>query len=513
MNRTSMLLARRSLLALATLPIAVVACAHDGTDTESSSSISAALQAPGVYTFEFGTPTAFASYATFAGLGYNYGIPDGSLGAINTGGTTYDFFGAGALPPCTAAGCVDEGVHPMTGAINGTATVISSTSPKATTPLFGPGAAQSAGATGWIFDNDYAGGGQVVPYFTTSTTVPAGYMMPYHGEYQYLKAEGTTCNGVPCYYAGIGLAVSHDSGASFASIGQIAQLYPPLTNYEPPNAAANVGGGYGSLVLADSFGHHLANPPPAADQATAYFYLFYPDTDPNYLANENPSLCKYYCLAVARAPYLDVIAAVSTTTTNATTAANVASLFTKYYFPTGGTESWTPGTSNAGETAWSGAFTALLPDVGGAMPSVIYDSFADEYIMAFMASDAAIETQDNTGICVRKSTDLIHWSPSTTLGNTPPCVAFFQTAPTTSGGATTYHTDLYPTLMGEGGDPLTGGSAPRVFFQNFDAYENTPTSDNFPAPWKTYSVELDSIPLYVIPPPPPIPPCHGTTCT
>jgi hypothetical protein len=565
MNRTSMV-ARRALVALASLPMLVAACTDESpTATGSAPSVSESLSpefrsgsSSGVvssgpfYLYDFGTATPFATETTFQADGFFYGIPDGSLGAINDGtGKGYTYYGAG----CTR----ESSVNPVTGNVVNTCdeqgvftmTAASLPGPLETAPktvVFGPGAANAGGAPGWIFDHNYAGGGQVVPFSGDTLEISfngsggfhieeipyTDYLMPYHGEYWYEENSGPPSNpgatlpsgspvdinpgsmdtsGVHTYYGGIGLAVGNPT-SGFTSMGQIIQLYPPLTDYlatgmggTGTHSGKNVGGAYGSMVIADENGNHLSNPPPAG--SNAFMYVFYADTDPGAAldadgggGDANPPFCQYYCLAAARAPYGDVIAAVAPRSflgepgLHDDRAATLAGLFKKYY-----QGAWTsPGTSgDPTEQTASGAFTALLEDENGGTPSVLYDSYSGQYLLAFVASKGGHQTLDNLGICIKTSTDLIHWFPSTgpTTGpdkGGPGCAAFYQTSPILDGGTTQYRTDLYTTLIGENGDPLTGGPAPLVFFQNYEPAGNQPDSGDFPM-WST--AVLDSIPVHI----------------
>jgi len=130
-----------------------------------------------------------------------------------------------------------------------------------------------------------------------------GYLMSFHGEYQW-PTQGTSdhlCNKVPCFYSGLGLAVSLDGGKSFQVVGQIFQPVQPLSAFL--GGTRNYGAGYGSLIVPDVNGKHLDNPPP--DPTSAYFYLFFADWGPSL-----PGSCRYgNCMGVARAKYSDVIAA------------------------------------------------------------------------------------------------------------------------------------------------------------------------------------------------------------
>jgi hypothetical protein len=128
-----------------------------------------------------------------------------------------------------------------------------------------------------------------------------GYLMSFHGEYQW-PTQGTSdhlCNKVPCFYSGLGLAVSLDGGKSFQVVGQIFQPVQPLSAFL--GGTRNYGAGYGSLIVPDVNGKHLDNPPP--DPTSAYFFLFFADWGPSL-----PGSCRYgNCMGVARAKYSDVI--------------------------------------------------------------------------------------------------------------------------------------------------------------------------------------------------------------
>jgi hypothetical protein len=494
---------RRVLAAVASITFA--ACAVDSRSTRPEDLAVPASQAdslpvlnPVYYSYAFGTVSHFALHGA---LGFEAGIPDGSLGALATGGTPpYTFFGSGH----NAAG--QEGVYTMTGSLT---TLSSSSSTSA--PLLQPGALASAGATGWNFDRDYAGGGQLVPVTakynllrflgTEEQLTVSNVVMPYHGEFHF----GTDSNNVPCYYGGIGLAVrSATADGNFTPIGQAIQIQPARPAACP--TAGNTGNAFGSMILADGSGVHLQNPPAADQVSDAYFYLFYQDVDPNGgKANDsNPGFCQSGCLAVARASYSAVVAQVSPNPqdidtlpeTAAERAIAVASLFSKYYADSG-TATWTqPGTSGTPDnSAPSGNFTPLFKDEGGIMPSVLFDSTSGQYLLAFQAASDGTQNYDASGICIRTSTDLIHWSPSNAApGASPPACAapFYRTSPDSSGTA---RMDVYPTLIGDTGDPLTGGAAPVVFYQNFPVPSGT-NPNAFPVSGWSVS-ELDSIPVNV----------------
>jgi hypothetical protein len=281
--------------------------------------------------------------------------------------------------------------------------------------------------------------------------------MAYHGEYQWRSsAPNGLCGSVPCFYGGIGLAVSVDDGATFHSAGQIVQGFPPLSTYL--NGNKNFGLGYGSWVLADGAGRYLPAPPP--DPTSAYLYVFYEDFDP-----QNAGPCAYgVCIAVARARLDQVLAAIVPPV--GSNAATVAALFHKY--DAHDADPWSePGTSgDPTENTASGHFTPLVTDGTGYLPSVIWDEAAQVYLMVHQRSVSA--AAQPVLFIVRSSTDLLHWSGP--LATYQPSVG---------------QQPFYPTLVGETGNVLVGGSAPRLFFSQFDVFPD----------WK--NSELMSLPIQI----------------
>ncbi len=101
----------------------------------------------------FGSPVTFATHAELAGYGFSWGPSDGTFGAIPTSGSDYTFYGtAGAAASCTGTPNVN-GAFTFTGTLDHVAG-------SSCRRLFGPG----DGPAGWVFDKDYAGGGQVVRF-------------------------------------------------------------------------------------------------------------------------------------------------------------------------------------------------------------------------------------------------------------------------------------------------------------------------------------------------------------
>jgi hypothetical protein len=372
----------------------------------------------------FGAPITFATHTELVGYGFSFGPSDGQFGAIRTGTTSYTFYGtAGSTPTCAGTPGVKGSAFTFTGTLDHV------TGSNGCTRLFGPGDAPS----GWVFDKDYAGGGQVVRF---SGSAKSGWLMPFHGELWWKNpattdgkcdVAGGSGSKVNCFYSSLGLAVSTDDGKTFAVVGQILQPSQPMSVFV--GGGRNMHVGYGSLVVADANGKHLENPP--TDPSVAYFYLFYTDLFPG-----SPGVCaSAFCMGVARARYADVVAAALSGDPHA-----VAKVFRKY--DGASPDAWTqPATSDTPDlSGTAGKYAPLWSDEAGGT-EVIYDSAFEVYLAV---------SQSLAGIKVRSSRDLIHWSSP--IG-----------APYAEPG----HTLYYPTLVGETGDPTVGGTAPRVYFSSF----------------------------------------------
>jgi hypothetical protein len=362
----------------------------------------------------FGSPVTFATHAQLEGYGFAWGPSDGQFGAIPAGGSNYIFYGAaaGSAPSCAVKG---EGAFTFAGTLDNV------TGSNGCKKLFGPG----DGPAGWVFDKDYAGGGQVMRF---SSGGKSGWLMPFHGEFHWSNSASADhlCSKVPCFYGSLGLAVSTDDAKTFKVVGQILQPSQPLSVFM--GGGRNMPIGYGSFVVADANGKHLDNPP--VDPSSAYFYLFFTDILP-----EPPGVCAVVpCLGVARAPYADVVAAALSSDPH-----KVATAFHKY--DGASPNAWTqPATSDTpDESGTAGTYAPLWTDGAGGVPAVIYDSSLNVYLAAYLSA----------GIKVRASSDLLHWSG--------PIAAYSEP------GRALY----YPTLLGETGDPTIGGPAPRVYSSSF----------------------------------------------
>jgi hypothetical protein len=382
-----------------------------------------------------GAPQTFATHADLARYGFLWGPSDGNLGAIPSGGGNYTFFGAAGVPPC-GPGKSCEGTFAFSGTLDHV------TGAKTGKAVIGPG----SGPAGWAFDKDYAGGGQVVRFDDHSGH--AGWLMSFHGEYHwknlasppgYWCSVGNTKSQVPCFYSGIGLAVSLDRGQTFKIVGQIMQPVQPLSKFV--GSGTNMPVGYGSLIVADAQGRHLDNPPP--DPREAYFYLVFADQLP--AGTPGVGACAgIICMGIARARYEEVIGAALSGDPG-----RVAKVFHKYDGAAGDVwaeGSWSqPATSAAPDlSGTAGSFAPLWSDAGANQGSVIYDRDFDVYLAVY-----------NFGrTYLRASKDLIHWTP----------IIGVIAAPTTP--AAVYY---YPTLIGETGDPTVAGAVPRIYFTSFPA--------------------------------------------
>ncbi|MFI5167752.1 MAG: right-handed parallel beta-helix repeat-containing protein [Thermoanaerobaculales bacterium] len=369
---------------------------------------------PAGFTGTFGAPVTFATHTELASYGFLWGPSDGTFGAIPGQGGAYTFFGT------AGSGAACAGTPNSAGAYSFTGTLDQVTGSNGCMRLFGPG----DGPAGWVFDHDYAGGGQVVRFASGGQS---GWLMPFHGEIHWSNpaTSNHVCDNVPCFYSSLGLAVSTDNGRTFEVAGQIFQPSQPLSVFQ--NGGTNMAVGYGSLVVADADGKHLDSPP--ADPGSAYYYLFFSDLLPGL-----PGACaKNNCMGVARAPYTAVVAAALSGDPH-----QVAQVFHKY----DGTSWSQPATSDAPDlSGTAGAFAPLWTDETGYQPDVLYDSSFEVYLAVYSGGG---------GVRVRASSDLIHWSEPIGPAYTEPGRTLF-----------------YPTLIGETGDPTIGGPEPRVYFSSF----------------------------------------------
>ena len=405
----------------------------------------AAQDLPSITIASISNPVTFATHAELERYGFLWGPSDGQFGAIPTGGGHYTFYGAAASTfSCAGTPKANNSAFSFTGTLDHV------TGSNGCQRLFGPG----TGPAGWVFDKNYAGGGQVV---RIALGDKRGWLMSFHGEvwWQNPASPDRKCqisvgsaSTVPCFYSSLGLAVSTDGGKTFRIAGQALQPSQPMSIFTGSGTIMAVG--YGSLIVADANGKHLDNPP--ADASSAYFYLFYTDLLPGL-----PGACaKYICLGVARARYNDVIMAVLSGDPH-----RVATVFHKY--DGASPDPWTqPATSDTpDQSGTAGKYAPLWIDEPAASAAVIYDKSFDVYLAAYRTL---------AGLKLRASNDLIHWTRPIGSAIQEPGRELF-----------------YPTPVGETGDPIIAGPAPRLYFSSF------PTG-LFPN-WKTSAFESVQITL------------------
>jgi hypothetical protein len=401
--------------------------------TNTISTISANKSAVGLPNIRgaFGSPVIFATHDELVSYGFAWGPSDGQFGAIPVG-NSYIFYGtAGSGKSCAGTAQAEEGAFTFTGTLDHV------TGSNGCRKLFGRG----DGPAGWVFDKNYAGGGQVVRF---SSGGISGWLMPFHAEYWWENPATSNhkCNNVSCFYASLGLAVSTDNAKTFNVVGQILQPSQPLSVFV--GGGNNMPSGYGSLIVADANGKHLDNPP--ANPTGAYFYLFFNDLFPGVCSSR-------VCAGVARAPYSDVVTAALSGDPH-----QVARVFHKYdgTSPNPWTQTSTSDTPDLSGTA--GKYAPLWTD-GAIGTQLIYDRSMEVYLAIY---------EINAGFEVRASNDLIHWSePITPL--------YSET------GRILYQ----PTLIGERGDPTIGEQTPRIYFSSFPVGQ-------FPS-WK--EAVFESVPL------------------
>ena len=336
-------------------------------------------------------------------------LPDGNMGAVPNPRTGYTFFadGKGVTTGQCPGGAGAGGAFRFTLFDN-----------LGCRPVLRPGGGSPGAANGLPFDKDYAGGGPVLPIDDRTL------VMFYHAETQ----PGGTCGGVPCFYGGLGMAVSTDGGQSFRSAGQIVQ--PAVSLDQTIQWKTNIAVGYGAFVIGDEKGDPLPSGPGASDP---YVYVFYADRD-----TAAPGLCQFtICAALARARFSDLAAAA-----HAPGEMRGPRLFKKYYRGAFGEPAVAAVQSSS---AAAGHYTPIFPDESAAqiLPTAIYDSVLRGYLLAYFVPKM-------NSIHLRWARNVLRWSEVIGMVDAPPG-----------------HFLFYPSLLGEDGHPLIGGKAPLLFYIDF----------------------------------------------
>jgi len=289
----------------------------------------------------------------------------------------------------------------------------------------------SYGSSSNAFDYNYAGGGPV--YYDTATGI---LLLLYHGENWY-GGDGSP------FYASLGLAYSTNLGATWNNLGEVIS---PQTARSGSWGNCNVDVGGGSLV-------------PVTISGTLYLYAYYVD-----MASDCDT--GNYNVAVARATESSLVAAAQAGTPFTSGA---GTLFQKYY---NGSFSQNGVTDLANPQNGGGAFTALIANNNELWPTVNWNSYLNDYVMAY--------STDFTGISVAFSPDGVTWGTPTQVvggGNAPPNAIY------------------YPSLLN------TGGGDPETLGQQFYLYYVDPFGD-----WSQSNLMRVQIAVSGSSSPPPAPP-------
>ncbi len=361
--------------------------------------------------FSVGPGTDVATYAQRYAMGFQAGFFDGQMGALMDGsrwsfyGSAFSNSGCSGSPNVQGAFRLGGIPNALSDAYGCTALITDDTS--------GPGFVSNSPVG--RFDRDYVGGGPVARITNPSTGV-RGVVLLYHARFEW----GPICNVLPCFYSSFGLAFSSDGGMTFTRLGEVIQPYASRPQTLSSTSTLDVGSG--TLVLGDINGYPVPNPT-GASQANTYFYVFYTDRDPS-------EGCTGLCLAVARARVLDVANAAFTDNTAA-----LPTLFHKYW-----RGSWTqPAVSgDVNDASNSGHFSPVLGEPVVA-PAVIYDSAINHFLMAHVFG---------TDIVLRTAVNLFSWSEII------PGAAIHEAG----------NVLVYPSLVGETGDPSIAGLSPWLFY-------------------------------------------------
>src|SRR5579871_2416264 len=135
-----------------------------------SPSVQSATDVPAL-TVAYGSPTTFGTHDDFASDNFAWGPSDGQFGVIAQGNGTYTFYGSAA----SATTCTQPPSKALEGEFAYTGTLDHITGGNGCNSLFRPG----DGPSGWVFDRDYAGSGDVYPFTDGNTK---GYLLPFHAE-------------------------------------------------------------------------------------------------------------------------------------------------------------------------------------------------------------------------------------------------------------------------------------------------------------------------------------------
>jgi hypothetical protein len=369
------------------------------------------------FSLQLGEEHSLLTTAQRAGLGLEFGPPDGTLGVLRLPEKSIFFAAARSGSQC-AGTPLTQGTYRFGGDFS------KITAPYECKALIQPG----GDPNGYTFDRDYAGGGPVLPLSGEGGKLAVLHI--YHGEW-----HGGVCSktGV-CFYASLGMALSRDGGNTFAKLGEIVQ--PAISRLESIDSGKNLDVGGGTPVIADQDGRYIRDLN-AIDPSKVYLYIFYADKDP---AAETGLCARTACIALARAKLCEVVRAAHDGNT-----ARFPYLFKKYH--QGRFDQ--PATSGDADAALpAGHYTPIVADAGD-FPTVVYDDAVHQYLMAY--------TTGNDAIVLRRGESLLSWAPTAVGTISNPGESF-----------------VYTTLVGEGSDPMVSHGHPRLVYVHAPKWPDWP---------------------------------------
>jgi hypothetical protein len=272
------------------------------------------------------------------------------------------------------------------------------------------------------YDRDYVGGG---PVLALTNGTDHALALVYHSEFHW----GPKCNGAPCFYGTLGMAISTDGGDHFTKLGEVIQPAISRPDWVAGHPDASLSIGAGPFVLGDAAGHPVD--PTSADPATTFAYVFFDDFDPT----NAPPCANAQCLAVARAKLQDLVDAAF----GAVGAKPAAQLFAKYHAGDGDGFASPAASGSADDASPGGHFTYVLADAFEA--SALYDRTVGKFLLAYKSGGG-------TPIQIRTSSSVLDW-PDAEL-----------TTVTVDDDAGV----RYPSLVGELPNAEIGGGEPYLFY-------------------------------------------------
>ncbi len=335
-----------------------------------------------------GAAHTVSTYAERQRLGFQFGYVDGVMGSVPDE-DNYLYFGSAksADLSCQMVGNTPQtqGVYTLVPAPGNPLQIASARC----TALLRPSAHKPGVITPspiGPYDRDYLGGG---PVMRISDGRLQGILIIYHAEFQFAKPQRQ--GGANLFFGTLGMAISTDNGKTFEKLGQIIQPHPSRPEWISKSRKTSLSVGDGPFVFGDDSGRPVD--PRNPDPEKTFIYVYYIDYESDQCGGQQ-------CLAVARAPLADVIAAAF----NHADKKPVFNLFQKYYK---GTFKEPAATGNPNNAEPSGLYSPVLKS--GYSPSIIYDPDTGLAILATQAEKQG-RVGPTTRIEFRVSSDLVRWS-------------------------------------------------------------------------------------------------------